>query len=145
MYYNSTFGELYKQEFTNVESENKLFRHPYDTGISAGFRFAAELIAWVSGPWAMASISKWLVLPTLIALVALPSIFSTINDKRNVVVATPGAIRVLIEFFLYLVACIAPWIVWSQSTSITAVIIVVVTIFLGVKRIIWLLKGAPSE
>ncbi|MFQ5610311.1 MAG: hypothetical protein ACE5F8_08600 [Woeseiaceae bacterium] len=77
--------------------DNERFKHPYDTYLSAGLRFAVELIAWVAGPWAASLWSGWLILPTLIVLVAMPSLFSTPGDKRQVVVATPGPIRVVIE------------------------------------------------
>lgn len=90
----------------------------------------------------MALWSRWLVLPALILLVGLPSVFSTPNDKNKVVVPTPGNIRVAIEFFLYSVAVIAPWFVWSPAASGIAVGIVMASIFVGVPRMIWLLKGA---
>jgi hypothetical protein len=105
----------------------------------------SELIAWIAGPWAVANYSKWLVLPALILLVGLPSIFSTSNDKNQVVVPTPGPTRVAIELFLYLVAAVAPWFVWSQTVSAVAVGIVIATIVAGVPRIGWLMRGAPID
>jgi hypothetical protein len=66
-----------------------------------------EVIAWVAGPWAASLCSNWLIVPTIVLLVGLPSIFSTTNDKNMVVVPTPGGIRVGIEFLLYAVAAIA--------------------------------------
>ena len=119
------------------------FSHPYDTAISSGLRFLSELIAWVAGPWAAAIYSNWLVIPALILLVGLPSVFSTTNDKKTVVVPTPGPIRVVIEFFLFSVAAVAPWYVCSPTISVVAVGIVVATILAGTPRIGWLLRGAP--
>jgi hypothetical protein len=103
------------------------------------------LIAWIAGPWAVAIYSKWLVLPVLILLVGLPSIFSTTNDKNKVVVPTPGPIRVAIELFLYLIAAVAPWFVWSRTISGAAAGIVIVTIVAGAPRIGWLMRGAAIE
>ena len=74
------------------------FHHPHDTLVSASLRFLSELIAWVSGPWAVGVLSKWLVLPALIVLISLPAVFSTQNDKRKIVVPTPGPIRIGLEF-----------------------------------------------
>ena len=70
-------------------------------------RFLSELIAWIAGPWAVSLVSSWLVLPAIVVLVGLPSVFSTPNDKRNVVVSTPGLMRVGIELLLYSVAIVA--------------------------------------
>jgi hypothetical protein len=89
--------------------------------------------------------SNWLILPALVILVGLPSIFSTTNDKNNVVVPTPGPIRVLIELFLFTVAVVAPWFVWSPVVSGVAVAIVIATIVAGAPRIGWLMRGAPIE
>jgi hypothetical protein len=84
-------------------------------------------------------------LPALILLVGLPSVFSTPNDKNKVVVPTPGPVRVAIEFFLFSVAAIAPWFVWSRTASVVAVVIVVATVVAGVPRMKWLVRGATIE
>ena len=117
--------------------------HPYDTVLSSGLRFLTELIAWVAGPWAASPVSNWLVVPTVVLLVGLPAVFSTPNDKNTVVVPTPGAIRVVIEFLLYSVAAVAPWFIWSPVVAAAAVIIVFATIITGAARTRWLLRGAP--
>jgi hypothetical protein len=70
-----------------------------------------EIIAWVSGPWAAAQLSLWLIFPALIILIGLPSVFSTRGDKRKIVVATPGPPRVLMEIALHLVAAAGPWVI----------------------------------
>ena len=120
------------------------FHHPHDTLLSSGLRFASELIAWVAGTWAASLISDWLISPVLILLIGLPSIFSTINDKRNVVVATSGMMRILNELLLYSVALITPWFVWSTTLSIMSLVIVVTSLCLGASRFRWLIHGAPS-
>jgi hypothetical protein len=117
--------------------------HPYDSVLSSGLRFLTELIAWVAGPWAASLYSNWLVVPAIVLLVGLPSIFSTLNDKNTVVVPTPGGIRVVIEFLLYSVAAVAPWFVWSPGIAAAAVTVVLATIITGAARTRWLLRGAP--
>ncbi|MDJ0758113.1 MAG: hypothetical protein QNJ19_01885 [Woeseiaceae bacterium] len=119
-------------------------RHPYDTPLSAGLRFSVELIAWIAGPWAAALASVWLIIPVAVTLVGLPAVFSTPGDKRNVIVATPGPVRVVIELLLYSVAAFAPWFVWSEGMAAAASGVVVVSAVLGMPRLAWLSKGAPA-
>ena len=121
------------------------FRHPYDTLVSGGLRFLSEIIAWVAGPWAVAQWSNWLILPALLLLVGLPGIFSTPNDKRQIVVPTPGPIRVVLEMFLYLIAAVAPWYVWPEAVAWLAVGIVIAAIGVGMPRFLWLARGAPGK
>ena len=121
------------------------FHHPHDTPLSASLRFLSELCAWVAGPWAVALVSKWLVLPALIALVGLPAVFSTRNDKRKIVVSIPGPVRIGLELLLYSVAAVAPWFVWPVPAAGLAVGIVVASLGAGIPRFLWLLKGAPQR
>ena len=79
-------------------------RHPYDTPVSAGLRFSVEILAWVAGPWAATELTFWLWPPAAILLIGLPAVFSTRGDKRQVLVPTPGPVRVLIELLLHAVA-----------------------------------------
>ncbi len=128
-----------------MKSGSHAFIHPCDTPLSAALRFCSELIAWIAGPWALAGLSGWLVVPELVVLVGSASVFSTQNDKRTVIVPTPGPIRVLVESLQYLVAAIAPWFVWSTPLSIVTTLVVVTSVGVGVPRLIWLLKGAPER
>lgn len=121
------------------------FHHPHDTPVSAGLRFLTELIAWVAGPWAVALLSKWLILPALVILVGLPAVFSTRNDKRHIIVPTPGPVRVGLELLLYSVAALAPWFVWPAAISVLAVGIVVASLVAGIPRFLWLIKGARNR
>ncbi|MDJ0908556.1 MAG: DUF2568 domain-containing protein [Woeseiaceae bacterium] len=119
--------------------------HPYDTPLSAGLRFGSELIAWVAGPWLAYTWSGWALLPALIALVALPGVFSTPGDKNKIVVPTPGPVRILIELLLYAVAAVAPWLIWPDWAAIAACTIVVLSIVIGVPRFVWLAMGARPK
>jgi hypothetical protein len=119
------------------------FEHPYDTPLSSALRFAVELIAWVAGTWAAAQWSIWLAVPALLVLVGLPSVFSTPGDKSQVVVATPGPVRVLLELALYAVAVAGAWAVWPTWLAIVATLIVIASLIVGLPRTRWLLRGAP--
>ena len=117
---------------------------PHDTAPSAALRFAVEVIAWIAAPWAAAEEEWWLAIPVLVILLALPAVFSTPGDKRHVVVATPGPLRVLIEAVLQAAAIIGAWLAWPAWAAIIATVVVVAAIATGVPRQRWLLGGAPS-
>lgn len=125
-------------------TEKSAFDHPYDTLLSGGLRFLAELIAWVACPWAAAQVSIWLAIPVLIILVGLPAVFSTPGDKRQIVVATPGPLRVLIELALHVAAVVCVWLVWPAWLALLSTLVVIAAVALGIPRTRWLLRGAPS-
>ncbi len=118
---------------------------PYDTYASAGLRFATELISWVAGPWAAVELTDawWAAIPTAFALLAAPGIFSTRGDKKNVVVATPGPVRMVIEIVLAAVAVAAAWVAWPAWLAGPATIIVIGAVIAGLRRARWLWSGAP--
>ncbi len=127
-----------------MNSGEEKFSHPHDTITSGALRFSVEIIAWVAGSWYVSSVSYWLVVPTLVILVGFPAIFSTINDKRHVVIPTRGSMRVLIELILTIVALVAPWFVWPSIYSSFTSVVVIISLLVGAPRFWWLLKGAPS-
>ena len=128
-----------------LPNSGRLADHPYDTPVSAGLRFLVELIAWVSGPWAATKIALWLALPAALVLVGLPSVFSTKGDKRQVLVPTPGPVRVLIELLLHAVAIAGAWIVWPALLSALITVVVAAALVTGLPRLRWLLRGAPAS
>lgn len=121
------------------------FEHTFDNSVNSGLRFLAEIIAWVAGPWVAAQVSVWLAIPAAVILVGLPSVFSTIGDKKQVLVPTPGPLRAALEFALYGVAAVAPWLVWPLWAGVIADIVVIGAIVLGVRRTKWLIAGAPAN
>ncbi len=121
------------------------FNHPFDTTLSSGFRFLVELFAWVAGPWAVAQQSVWFAVPAAVILIGLPAIFSTSGDKKQVVVATPGPLRVLLELALHGVAVTAAWLVWPAWLAVAVMLIVVAALVTGIPRTKWLLRGAAAE
>jgi hypothetical protein len=116
---------------------------PYDTPLSSGLRFLVEITAWVAGPWAAAQRSVLLAVPVFIVLVGVPAVFSTTGDKKQVIVATPGPIRVGIELVLHGVAAAAAWSVWPTWLAVLVTFVVVASLLAGVPRMMWLLRGAP--
>jgi hypothetical protein len=119
------------------------FDNPVDTVLSASTRFAVEVIAWVAGPWAAAEVSVWLIAPAAMVLIGLPGVFSTVGDKRHVLLATPGPARVAIEWLLSAVAIGAPWLIWPEWLAAIAGGVTLLALAAGVTRMRWLLRGAP--
>jgi hypothetical protein len=113
--------------------------------LSGGLRFVVEIIAWIAGPWAAAGAGIWLAVPAALILIGLPAIFSTKGDKRQVFVATPGPVRVLIELLLHAVAIAGPWTVWPPWLAVVATVVVAVALVAGLPRLGWLLRGAPAD
>lgn len=113
---------------------------PYDTPASSLLRFSIEVIAWVAGPWAAAELTGtgWAVLPALVVLIGLPALFNTPGDKKTDGIATPGAIRVMIEMLLLVVAVAGAFIVWPWWAGAMVAVIAVAMIVTGVPRYRWL-------
>ena len=120
---------------------------PYDTSMSATWRFVMEMLAWIAGPWAFAEVlgSAWFAIPALIVLVALPATFNTPGDKNHTPVATPGPVRIGIEMFLFTVAVVGAWIVWPQWLAILVTVWAAAAIVTGFPRYRWLAAGAPLD
>ena len=118
--------------------------HPYDTPVSAGLRFSVEILAWIAGPWAVTEVTFWLWPPAALLLIGLPAVFSTRGDKRQVLVPTPGPVRVLIEVLLHAVAIWGAWIAWPPLVAAPATLVVAAALATGFPRLLWLLRGAPT-
>lgn len=124
--------------------DDRKFEHPYDTPISGGLRFLMEFVAWVAVPWWAWEISGPVSgIPTFLILLAIPALFSTTGDKRNVIVPTPGPTRVGIEVALFVVAAVGAWLAWSPDTGVGVAVVAIVALLAGRRRIAWLLRGAP--
>lgn len=119
---------------------------PHDTGASSALRFITEVIAWVVGPWAIASITgtAWTAVPAAIVIIGLSSIFSTPGDKNTVIVATPGPLRLIIELFTIAVAVAGAWIVWPAWAAIVVTALAIGDLVAGMARTKWLARGAPT-
>ena len=123
------------------------FDNPLDTMLSGASRFAIEIVAWVAGPWSVADLTgTWLMtIPALAILVALPGVFSTKGDKKHVVVAVPGRIRLLIEIILAAVAIASAVLVWTVIGGIIDAGVAAVMFIAGAKRAKWLLSNDPPD
>ena len=131
----------------NPKNETKKFDNPLDTVASGASRFAVEIAAWVAGPWAAAELAgTWIAtIPTLIVLIALPGAFPTVGDKRQVVVAVPGRVRLLIELVLIAVAISSAFLVWTPIGGIIVAVLAALMLVTGFRRAKWLLSNRPPD
>lgn len=127
-----------------TECQNPLKKsHLHDTPLGSGFRFLAEIIAWVTGTWVAGLVHPVWGVVALIVMVGLPTVFTTKRDKKHMMVDTLGPFRALIDLFQFAVAALAPWLVLLIWVAAVCVVIVIAAIFFGRTRILWLLRGAP--
>lgn len=133
----------------DIGSETGKFQgvSPYDTVTSSALRFIIELVAWIVGPWAVAESTGtvWTAIPTAVVLIGLSSIFSTPGDKNNVIVATPGSLRLAIELFTTAIAVVGAWTVWPQWAGIVVTGLAIADLVAGIPRARWLARGAPTN
>jgi hypothetical protein len=126
-------------------TDKPAFPNPLDTPLSAGLRFAMELIAWIAGPWAVGQwLGPWAAALALLILVAAPAIFSTPGDKHQVIVPVPGVVRFTLEVDLATAGVVAAWFAWPRWAAAVATVVAVGAQVTGWRRSRWLLQGAPS-
>lgn len=117
-------------------------RHPdaVDSPVGAATRFAVELVAWVTAPWAAAMWSWVLAAVLLVALVALPSVFNIPGDKHHVGRAVSGVTRIVIEAMLFGAAMAGVVHVWPLWAALLVGCLMVVAVVAGLPRWRWLLR-----
>ena len=86
--------------------------------------------------------SGWAAIPTLAVLVAVPAVFSTPGDKKQVIVPVSGLTRAIIEWGLHAVAALGAYIAWPTLLAVATVLLVCVSLVIGTARTLWLLGGA---
>ncbi|MGW4795106.1 hypothetical protein ACWEPC_22115 [Nonomuraea sp. NPDC004297] len=115
-----------------------------DDRVSAVFRFATELVAWVATPWALAPRSVPLAVLSVVVLIGLPTLFSTPGDKRHMIVAVPGFVTVALVCLQLVVAVAAAWVAWHTFAAalvpVLVTVLAVVSAVLELPRWRWLLS-----
>ncbi|MEV4111756.1 hypothetical protein [Nonomuraea sp. NPDC049695] len=109
-----------------------------DDRVASAFRFATELIAWVATPWALAPHSVLLAVLSVVVLIGLPTLLSTPGDKRNVIVAVPGPVTILLVLVQLVAAVAAAWAAWHVFAAALVSVLALVTIVLELPRWRWL-------
>ncbi|MCK2216833.1 hypothetical protein MF672_024000 [Actinomadura sp. ATCC 31491] len=107
---------------------------PKDDRLPSVFRFATELVAWVATPWALAPHSVVLAVLSVVLLIGLPTVFATPGDKRQVIVAVPGAVTVALVALQLVAAVAAAWAAWHAVAAAAVTVLAVVTVVLELPR-----------
>ncbi|MET9734478.1 hypothetical protein ABZZ79_28730 [Streptomyces sp. NPDC006458] len=115
-------------------------RRPDDRAASA-LRFATELVAWVATPWALASHSSLLAALSVLALIGLPTLFSTPGDKANVIIAVPGWVTILLVLLQLAAAVVFSWLAWPAWAAAPATLLAAATLVTERRRWRWLVSA----
>ncbi|MFJ6392290.1 hypothetical protein ACIQJT_32300 [Streptomyces sp. NPDC091972] len=115
-------------------------RRPDDKAASA-LRFATELVAWVAMPWALADHSWLLAALSVLALIGLPTLFSTPGDKTNVIIAVPGWVTILLVLLQLAAAVVSSWLAWPAWAAVLVTLLAAATLFTERRRWRWLLSA----
>ncbi|WP_336214247.1 hypothetical protein [Nonomuraea sp. LPB2021202275-12-8] len=111
-----------------------------DDRVSSAFRFATELVAWVSAPWALVPHSVPLAVLSVVVLIGLPTVFATPGDKKQVLVPVPGFVTISLVLLQLAVAVVAAWIAWHPVAAAVVSVLAAVTVVLELPRWRWLLS-----
>jgi hypothetical protein len=101
---------------------------------SSVLRFAAEIVAWVATPWALASHSPVLAGAALLLLIGLPAVFATPGDKAQVLVAVPGYVTVGFVVVQLFAAVTAAWAAWPLPVALLVWVLVLATVHAELPR-----------
>lgn len=94
----------------------------------------SELVAWIATPWALAAHSPVLAGAALLLLIGLPAVFATPGDKKQVVVAVPGKVTILLVVTQLVAAAVAAWAAWPVPVALLVWVLVVLTVYSELPR-----------
>jgi hypothetical protein len=110
-----------------------------DDRIPSALRFTTELIAWVATPWALSSYSWLLAVLSVVVLIGLPTLFSTPEDKPQVIIPVPGVVTILLVLLQLVAAVISSWAAWPTWAAVIATLLAAGTLVTERRRWQWLL------
>lgn len=109
-----------------------------DDRLASALRFAAELVAWVATPWALATYSWLLAALAVVVLIGLPTVFSTPGDKKQVIIPVPGSVTILLVLLQLVAALTSAWLAWPVSVAVLVSLLVAATLVTERRRWRWL-------
>ncbi|MYS05883.1 hypothetical protein GTW71_05390 [Streptomyces sp. SID6041] len=124
---------------TDAAGGARASKRPDDRAASA-LRFATELVAWVATPWALAGHSWLLAALSVLALIGLPTLFSTPGDKAHVIIAVPGWATILLVLLQLAAAVISSWLAWPSWAAVLVTLLATATLITERRRWRWLLS-----
>lgn len=116
-----------------------------DDRTASVLRFAVELVAWVSTPWALAGHSWLLAALSVVLLIGLPTCFSTPGDKASVIIAVPGWVTILLVLLQLAAAVTSSWLAWPAWAAGFVTLLAVGTLITERHRWRWLASGEPTR
>lgn len=125
---------------TDASGGESTLGRPDDRTASA-LRFATELVAWVATPWALAGHSWLLAALSVVALIGLPTLFSTSGDKANVIIAVPGWATILLVLLQLAAAVISSWLAWPAWAAVPVTLLAAATLITERPRWRWLVSA----
>ncbi|WP_031524574.1 hypothetical protein [Streptomyces sp. NRRL F-5123] len=112
-----------------------------DDRAASVLRFATELVAWVATPWALADRSWQLAALSVVALIGVPTLFSTPGDKTNVIIAVPGWITILLVLLQLAAAVVSSWLAWPAWAAVSVTLLATAALVSERPRWRWLVSA----
>ena len=112
---------------------------------ASALRFLVEVIAWVAAPWALAGVSVALAVAAPVILIALPTLFATPGDKKQIIVAVPGSVTIALVALHMAVAAVAAWFAWPLAAAIVVWVLVAASLVAELPRWRRLLTARARE
>ncbi|AUY51869.1 hypothetical protein [Streptomyces sp. CB01881] len=91
--------------------------------LADALRFLAELVAWVATPWALAPHSVVLAVLSVVVLIGLPTVLATPGDKKQVLVAVPGAVTIGLVVLQLAAAVVSSWLAWPAPVAVVVTVL----------------------
>lgn len=92
-------------------------------------------------PWALAGHSWPLAAVSVVALIGLPTLFSTRGDKANVIIAVPGWATILLVLLQLAAAVISSWLAWPAWAAVPVTVLAAGTLVTERRRWRWLVSA----
>ncbi|MGA4541463.1 hypothetical protein ACPA54_15885 [Uniformispora flossi] len=113
-----------------------------DDRLPSAFRFLTEIAAWVALPWAIADTSIVLGVFVGLMMVAVPTVFATPGDKRQVLVPVSGKVTIALVAAHILAALYGSWSAWPVWPAVPTTVVALMTIVTEMPRWRWLWGAA---
>ncbi|WP_405598118.1 MULTISPECIES: hypothetical protein [unclassified Streptomyces] len=78
---------------------------------------------------------------SVVALIGLPTLFSTPRDKANVIIAVPGWATILLVLLQLAAAVISSWLAWPAWAAIPVTLLAAGTLVTERRRWRWLVSA----
>ncbi|MFF7469771.1 hypothetical protein [Streptomyces sp. NPDC008092] len=91
--------------------------------------------------YALSTYSWLLAVLAVVALIGLPTVFSTPGDKAQVIIPVPGTVTILLVLLRLAAAVIAAWPAWPTYAAVLVSLLVAAALVTERRRRQWLLSA----